>query len=380
MCMTSSVTGLINLLMNKISIAKPIIGEDEINEVIKVLKSGELTQGRWVEEFEKEFAKFTNTKFAIATSNGTTALHLSLLALGIKAGDEVITTPFTFIASVNAILYVGAKPVFVDIDPKTFNIDPDKIEEKITSRTKAILPVHLYGLPADMKKILEIAKKHNLFVLEDAAQAHGAKIGKQMVGSFGDLAAFSFYPTKNMTTAEGGMITTDNEVLAKKLKMLRNHGMEKRYYHDILGFNFRMTNIAAAIGIHQLKKLNKFNKKRAENARFLTEHLISVDGIQTPFIPSGFTHVFHQYTILIKDGKEKREKLAEYLNQNGVGTMIYYPVPVHKQKFIKDMYPGLILEITEKISVQVLSIPIHPSITREDLEKIVRLIKTFFAK
>lgn len=362
-----------------IPIAKPIIGDDEINEVVKVLKSGELTQGRWVEQFERDFAKFIQTKFAVATSSGTTALYLSLLALDIGSGDEVITTPFTFIASVNSILYTGAKPTFVDIDPQTFNIDPDKIEEKITPRTRAILPVHLYGLPADMDKILKIAKKYKLYVLEDAAQAHGAKIGNQTAGSFGDLASFSFYSTKNMTTGEGGMITTNNESLARKIKMLRNHGMEKRYHHDILGFNFRMTNIAAAIGIHQLKKLDKFNKKRAENARFLTEHLIGVDGIQTPFIPSGFTHVFHQYTILVKDGREKREKLMEYLGKNGVGSMIYYPIPVHRQKFIKDMYPGLTLEIAEQISDQVLSLPIHPSVQKKDLQKIAKLIREYFS-
>lgn len=365
-------------MIKTIPIAKPIIGDNEINEVVKVLKSGELTQGRWVEEFEGDFAKFTNTKFAVATSNGTTALHLALLSLGIGAGDEVITTPFTFIASTNAILYVGAKPVLVDIDPKTFNINPNLIEEKITSKTKAILPVHLFGLPADMKKILEISKKYKLFVLEDAAQAHGAKIGNQMTGNFGDLAAFSFYPTKNITTSEGGMITTNNELLAKKLKMLRNHGMEKRYHHDMLGFNFRMTNIQAAIGKHQLKRLNDFNKKRRENAQFLSKHLSGLDKIQTPFIPAGFTHVFHQYTILIKDGKEKREKLIEYLNKNRVGNMIYYPIPVHKQEFMKDMYHGVKLGITEQLSEQVLSLPIHPSLTKENLKRIVNLIKTYF--
>lgn len=371
--------GLNFLQMTKlIPIAKPNIGLDEINEVVEVLKSGELTQGRWVEEFERDFAKFVQTKFAIATSNGTTALHLALLALNIEVGDEVITTPFSFIASTNAILYVGAKPVFVDIDPKIFNINPSLIEEKITSKTRAILPVHLFGLPADMKKILEIAKKHNLFVVEDAAQAHGAKIDNKLVGSFGDLAAFSFYPTKNMTTAEGGMITTDSEELAKKLKVLRNHGMEKRYYHDVLGFNFRMSNIQAAIGIHQLKKINDFNKKRLENAQFLTEQLLGVGGIQTPFIPPGFTHVFHQYTILVKEGKEKRDELTEYLNKNGVSNMIYYPVPIHQQKFIRNMYPDLKLKIAEQISDQVLSLPIHPLLGRKDLEKIATLIRNYF--
>ncbi len=365
-------------MSNPISIAKPIIEDEEINEVIKVLKSGELTQGKWVDEFEKEFAKFIKTKYAIATSNGTTALQLALLALDIKEGDEVITTPFTFIASTNAILYVGAKPVFVDIDPLTFNIDPDLIEEKITSKTKAILPVHLFGLPANMDKILEVAKKYDLFVLEDAAQAHGAKIKNKMIGSIGDLAAFSFYPTKNMTTGEGGMITTNNEVFAKKIKKLRNHGMERRYYHDILGFNFRMTNIAAAIGIHQLKKIEYFNEKRIENAKFLTEKLSNIKQIQIPYIPKGYTHVFHQYSILIKDGEKKREELIEYLNQNEVATMIYYPVPVHMQKFMSE-YSSQVFNVSEDISTKILSLPVHPSLKRIELQKIVDLLNSFFS-
>lgn len=365
--------------MNKlISIAQPQINNEEINEVTAVLKSADLAAGKWVEEFESSFAKYCHTKYAVAVANGTCALYLALLALGIKQGDEVITTPFTFIASSNAILYTGAKPVLVDIDPKTFNIDPDKIEQNLTSKTRAILPVHLYGLPADMDKITGTAKKYKLFMLEDAAQAHGAKIDSQMVGSFGDLAAFSFYPTKNMTTGEGGMITTDNEVLNKKLRMLRNHGMEVRYHHDILGFNFRMTNMAAAIGIHQLKKLNIFNKKRAENARFLTEKLSKIKEIETPFIPSGFTHVFHQYTILVKRGKEKREKLIEYLSKNRVGSMIYYPIPVHKQKFMLPMYPNLRLKNAETAADRVLSLPIHPAVKKEDLVKIANLMKRFF--
>ncbi len=363
-----------------ISIARPIIDREEINEVIKVLKSGELAQGRWVEEFENNFAKFCNTNYAIAVSNGTTALQLALLALGIKQEDEVITTPFTFIASSNSILYTGAKPVFVDIDPKTFNIDPDRVEEKITSKTKVIMPVHLYGLPADMDKILKIASKYKLFVIEDAAQAHGARIGNKLVGSFGDLAAFSFYSTKNMTTGEGGMITTNNEVLAKKIRKLRNHGMERRYHHDILGFNFRMTNIAAAIGIHQLKKISDFNKKRIKNARFLTNGLSNINAIQTPFTPQNFTHVFHQYTILVKDGSGKRDKLAQYLNKNGVAAIVYYPIPVHKQKFMLAMYPKLYLKNAEEIAGQVLSLPIHPSVKKDELEKIAKLIVNFFTK
>lgn len=360
---------------NLISIAKPQVEKNEINEVIKVLKSGELSQGKWVEEFENSFAKFCLTKYAIAVSNGTTALQLALLALGVKQGDEVITTPFTFIATSNSILYTGAKPVFVDIDQGTFNIDPDFIEKKITSKTKVILPVHLYGLPADMDKISKIAKKHKLYVIEDAAQAHGAMIGTRLAGNFGDLAAFSFYSTKNITTGEGGMVTTNNEVFAKRLKILRNHGMERRYHHDILGFNFRMTNIAAAIGIHQLKKLNKFNKKRAENARFLTKQLSEIKGIATPFIPKNFTHVFHQYTILVKKGKNERDKLTQYLNKNGINASVYYPIPAYKQNFMLQLYPNLHLKNAEAAADQVLSLPIHPAVKKEDLARIANLIK-----
>lgn len=361
-----------------IPIAKPIIGKEEISEVITVLKSGQLTQGKWVEQLEDDFSKFINCKFAVATSNGTTALHLALLALGIKPGDEIITPSFTFIASTNSCLYVGAKPVFVDIDPKTFNINPDLIEEKITKKTKAIMLVHLFGLPANMDFILKIARKYKLLVIEDAAQAHGAKINKKFTGTMGDVAAFSFYPTKNMTTSEGGMITTNNKLLAKKLRLLRNHGMDKRYYHTSLGFNFRMTNIQAAIGIHQLKKLKDFNKKRSENALFLSKNLNDLDKIQTPFTPLGFTHAFHQYTILVRGKKGTREKLVEYLSQNGVSTMVYYPIPVHKQSFMKKMYSDIDLPITEKVASQVLSLPIHPSVNKSDLQKIVKSIRAFY--
>lgn len=367
--------------MNKIiHIAKPNINEEEINEVIKVLRSGELAQGRWVEKFENKFAKYIGTKFAIAVSNGTDALFLALLSLGIEAGDEVITTPFTFIASSNSILYTGAKPVFVDINPDTFNIDPNLIEEKITVKTKAIMPVHLFGLSADMDRISKIAKKHNLAVIEDAAQSHGAKIGNRCTGNLGDIATFSFYSTKNITTGEGGMITTNNKKLAIKIRMLRNHGMQKKYHHEILGFNSRMTNFQAAIGLHQLEKLDQFNKKRIENAKFLTDRLSKIRQIQTPYVPANFTHVFHQYTIIIKEGASVREKLMEFLDKNGVSSMIYYPIPIHKQKFMKKKYNNQKLINAEKSTRQVLSIPVHQSITKEELDKITQLFEIFFNK
>ncbi len=360
----------------KIPIAKPIMGIEEKKAVLAVLSSGMLSQGIWVEEFEKKFAKYIGTKYAITTSNGTCALHLALLALGIGKGDEVITTPFTFIASANSVLYTGAKPIFVDIDEKTFNMNPDLIEERITKKTKAILPVHLYGLPADMNKVMKIAKKHKLFVIEDACQAHGAKIRGKNVGSFGDMSCFSFYPTKNMTTGEGGMVTTNNKALAEKVRLLRDHGMKVRYYHDILGYNFRMTNIAAAIGTEQLKKLPKLNKKRVRNSRFLTSYLSKIKGIKVPFIPKEYKHVFHQYTICITPKyKLSRDKLIEVLEKNGVGYSIYYPVPVHKQKIYRNLGYKDKLPISEKLAKEVLSIPIHASLNQIDLKRIISSIK-----
>ena len=250
-----------------IPIAKPLIGDEEIEEVVKVLKSGFIAQGPKVAEFEEKFAEYIGVKHAVATSSGTTALHTALLALGIKAGDEVVTTPFTFAATSNSVLYVGAKPVFVDVNPETYNIDPEKIAEAITDKTKAIMPVHLYGQPADMDPIREIADENDLKVIEDAAQAHGAVYRGKMVGSMGDAACFSFYPTKNMTTSEGGMVTTDDGATADAARAIRAHGESQRYTHVMLGYNFRMTDVAAAIGLAQLKKLDTFNGKRIENAK-----------------------------------------------------------------------------------------------------------------
>jgi len=267
-----------------IPIAKPLIGDEEINAVIKVLKSGMLAHGKEVEAFEKEFAQYLGAKHAVAVVNGTAALDVALKVLKIGLGDEVITTPFTFIASANAILFQGARPVFADIDPKTYSLDPNEVLEKITDETKAIVVVHLYGQPADMKAFKEIAEDHKLYLIEDCAQAHGAEFEGQKVGTFGDIAAFSFYPTKNMTTGEGGMVVTNDCELAKKVDLIRNHGQAEKYLHVELGYNLRMTNIAAAIGRAQLKKLDEWNRKRIENARLLTEGISKIDGLTPPHV------------------------------------------------------------------------------------------------
>ena len=357
----------------KIPIANPIIGDEEIEEVVKVLKSGFIAQGPKVTEFEEKFAKFIGVKYAVATSSGTTALHTALLSCGIGEGDEVITSPFSFAATGNSILYTGARPVFVDIDIDTFNIDPDKIEEAITDKTKAIMPVQLYGQVADMDKVSEIAKKHDLFVIEDAAQAHGAVYKGKNVGSLGNMACFSFYPTKNMTTSEGGIITTDNEELAEKSKMIRAHGESKRYEHAILGYNFRMTDISAAIGLAQLKKIEKFNEKRIANANYLTKELNSIEGIATPKKLDDTKHVYHQYTIKVTNGN--RDDWVKLLNENGIGTGVYYPIPIYKQKLYIELGYSDKLENTEKATAEVISLPIHPNLAEKDLKSIVKVLK-----
>jgi dTDP-4-amino-4,6-dideoxygalactose transaminase len=356
-----------------IYIAKPVIGPEEKAAVLAVMDSGIIAQGPKVKEFEQAFAAMVGVEEAIATSSGTTALHTMLLAHGIGPGDEVITTPFTFIASANSIVYVGAKPVFVDIDPLTFNIDPSLIEAAITPRTKAIMPVHLFGLSCDMAAIMDIAERYNLAVLEDAAQSHGATYFGKEVGSFGS-GAFSLYPTKNMTSAEGGMVTTNDLEIAESCRVIRQHGMRRRYYHDELGFNFRMTDIHAAIGFEQIKKLEGFNRQRRKNARYFNEHL---EGVITPQEPANYEHVYHQYTIRVPDGR--RAGLVDHLQQNGVGFGIYYPVPIHKQTIYCEMGYDDQLEEAEKAALEVLSLPVHPSLTDAELETIVSAVNSFMA-
>lgn len=355
----------------RVNIASPQIGKEEIKAVTDVLKSGMLAQGPKVKEFEEKFAKFIGVKYAIATSSGTTALEVALRAHEIGAGDEVITTPFTFIASSNSILYTGARPVFVDIDEKTFNIDPEKIEKAITRKTKAIMPVHLYGQAADMTKIMAIARKHKLIVIEDACQSHGAEWRGKKVGSFG-TGAFSLYPTKNMTTGEGGMVTTSSKEIYEKANLLRAHGSKVKYYHDILGYNYRMTDLEAAIGTEQLKKLNKFNNLRINNAEFLNTNLSKITGIIVPESAKEAKHVYHQYTIRITaDFGCSRDEVLKELTGAGIGTAVFYPLPVNKQKIYQDLGYKMNTPIAAKVSEEVLSLPVHPGLKKSDLAYIV---------
>jgi dTDP-4-amino-4,6-dideoxygalactose transaminase len=360
----------------KINMAQPIMTENEINSVVEVLKSGILAHGKIVEEFENEFAKYIDCKYVVACNSGTSALHMALLANGIKEGDEVITTPFSFIASVNSILMCGAKPVFVDIHPVTYNIDSTKIEEKITPKTKAIMPVHLYGNPCNMANIMEIVNRYGLIVIEDACQSHGSVFHDKKVGNFG-TGCFSFYPTKNMTTSEGGMITTNDYNVYEKLKMIRNHGQSKRYYSDMLGYNYRMTNISAAIGKEQLKYLELWNTIRNLNAMYLINHLMNISGIVTPVVNTDYKHAFNQFTIRVtKEFGCDRNQLKERLANRGIASDIYYPLLMPEQKHLQELgYSCDGLDVAMFVKDEVLSLPVHPSLTKEDLDYIINSIK-----
>ncbi|HSM38640.1 MAG TPA: DegT/DnrJ/EryC1/StrS family aminotransferase [Candidatus Limnocylindrales bacterium] len=347
-----------------IPIARPQMGEEEKQSVWEALESGSLAQGARVRELEDRFAAFVGVPHAVATSSGTTALHLALLASGVEAGDEVITVPFTFIASAASILYTGARPAFVDIGEDDFCIDPALVEAAITPRTRAIMPVSLYGQPADMPALATLAERHGLALIEDAAQAHGASIGDRRSGSWG-AGCFSFYPTKNMTTGEGGMITTSDPDLAERARLLREHGMKVRYHHDVLGYNFRMTDVHASIGLAQLDKLPGYNRRRREIAgRYDAE----LRGVITPRVRAGVTHVYHQYTIRVAE----RDRFADELRQLGVGSGIYYPIPVHRQKpFVAMGYGDQRFKVTDRVTGEVLSIPVHPSLSDDEVATVI---------
>lgn len=348
-----------------IPIARPLIGDAEIAAVVEVLRSGQLAQGPRVKAFEDAFAEWSGAEFAVATSSGTSALHIALLACGIGSGDEVITSSFSFVASANSILFVGARPIFADIEADYYTISPAAIEAQITSRTKAIIPVHMYGQFSDMLAIAEIAEEHDLIVIQDACQAHGASLNGKPVGAYG-TACYSFYPTKNITTAEGGMLTTNDRDIAEKARMLRNHGSQRRYHHESLGYNLRMTEIQAAIGLAQLEKVDIWNEKRKANAARLTELIGGIDRIEPPVIRPGSDHVFHQYTVRFPD----RDRAADELTSHGIGVGVHYPTPIYNQPLYQQLGYDLMHPETERACREVLSLPVHPSLTSAELETI----------
>jgi perosamine synthetase len=363
-----------------IPISKPQLGQEEIDAVEAVLRSGIIASGPKVKEFEREFAAYIGSKHAVAVSNGTCALHAALFSLGIGPGDKVIVPAFTFIATSNSVLHAGAEPVFVDINEKSFNIDPEKIGEALRKdrqkKIKAVIIVHLYGRCCDMDAIMKTAKKHKIRVIEDSAQAHGSRYKNQAAGTFGDASAFSMYATKNMTTGEGGMVTTDSDKTAETLRKFINHGSERVYYHTLLGYNYRTTDIEAAIGLAQLKKLNDFNDKRRQNANRMKGMLQHYPNILLPEDGENCQHIYHQFTIRVKGGD--RDRFLKHLNDGGIGAKIFYPIPLHKQPVYRGVIKaGLRMPVAEKLAKEVISLPVHPGLTDVEFEKMAEVFNTF---
>jgi perosamine synthetase len=354
----------------QIPVARPAIGQDEISAVTAVLESGMLASGERVVEFEKKFADYCGTTHAVAINNGTAALHAALLAADIGPGDEVIVPSFTFFATASAVSMTGAKPVFVDVNEKTFCIDPAQVKNNITPKTKAVIGVHLFGQPFDIEGIKQVCESHNLILVEDAAQAQGAMWNGEKAGAMGHMGCFSFYATKNMTTGEGGMVTTSDKVLNERLRLLINHGQSEKYLHTRIGYNYRLTDVAAAIGIVQLKKLEKFNTRRRKNAEYFDTH-ISVKGLITPVVAPGMHHVYHQYVVRLTDEFPlKRADLMEYLKVKGIGTAVHYPIPLHHQPVYARANEPDSCPISTSLAKSVLSIPVHPFLDQKELSYI----------
>lgn len=348
-----------------IPLAMPLIGDDEIAAVTRVLRSGMLAQGREVAAFENEFAAAEGINAAAAVSNGTAALIAALQAIGIEPGDEVIVPSFTFAATANAVAAVGAIPVFADCDPDALCIDPDHAASLVTSRTRALIAVHLYGHMAPMTRLSELAGSNDLRLIEDAAQAHGATRDGHGVGALSDLATYSFYPTKNMTTGEGGMVTGRDPRLVDKIRLVRNHGMTERYRHAEIGTNARMTDIAASIGRVQLRRLETWNRQRRAIAATYDLHLAG--NVTIPSVAAGTHHVYHQYTVR----SPRREHLIASCEKAGVGYGIYYPIPCHQQPAFHRYSPGRALPVTERAATEVLSLPIRPNLTESEIERVI---------
>jgi len=355
-----------------IPVARPDLDEQEVEAAARVIRSGMLASGPNVVEFEAAFSNYCRTAHAVAVNNGTAALHATLLALGIGPGEEVIVPAFTFFATASAVCMCGARPVFADVDEDTFNISIDAVQEVISQRTRAVIGVHLFGQPCAIRPLQEICGERGIPLIEDAAQAHGAMYHGKKVGGWGTAGCFSFYPTKNMTTGEGGMVTTNDPGLAEKTREIINHGQAEKYLHVSIGYNFRMSDISAAIGLSQLAKLDGFNSRRKENAAFYDSH-IRAPGIVLPGTAPGAGHVYHQYVIRVRDEcRLSRDQLAEILREKGIGTAVHYPIPLHKQPVFGECAGHC--PMAEKLAGEVLSIPVHPLVTDDEREYICRCI------
>ncbi len=358
-----------------IHINLPSIGEEEVEAVVKVMRGGPLTNalgaGPMVTQFEKKFAEFAGVKHAVAVNTGTAALHSAVVATGVKQGDEVILPSFTFVATAEAVVMAGGKPVFTDIDPETYNLSPAEIEKNVTKKTRAIMPVDLYGFSVDSKPISEIAAEHDLAVVEDAAQAHGATYAGKPAGVFADAACWSLYASKNITTGEGGVATTDNDEIAETLRLIRTHGEKAKYASLRLGYNYRMSEIQAAIGLVQLKKLSTFVAKRRENAKRLTKLLAGSDRLKLPMESEERKHSWYLYTVRLQNSKgNERNKIVEELQKKGIGAVAYYVNPVHQMPYYRETFGERKLPETENAAGQVFSLPVHPGVTEAQVDYI----------
>jgi len=350
-----------------IPIARPAIGQEEISAVTAVLESGMLAAGDRVLELETKFADYCGTTHAVAINNGTAALHAALLAADIGPGDEVIVPSFSFIATASAVLMCGATPIFCDVNDQTYTINTEQLEERVTPKTRAVIGVHLYGQPFDVTGVQNVCELHSLKLIEDAAQAHGALCNGSKVGSFGHFGCFSFYATKNMITGEGGMVTTSEKAYAERLRLIINHGQSEKYLHTRLGYNYRMTDMAAALGIVQLKKLEKFNLRRRKNADYYNANL-SVKGLITPYVAPGMHHVYHQYVIRLTDEfPMKRDAFIDYLKAKGIGSAVHYPIPIHRQPLFGLANDPDPCPVSTRLSSSVLSLPVHPLLDQKEL-------------
>jgi len=360
----------------KIPIAKPVFSDGVLGDISQVLKSGYLRQGPRTKQFEEEFRKKVGARYAYAVNSGTAALHVAYLSI-LKPCDEVIVPDFTFMSTASTVVFSGGRPVFADIDGETLTIDPEDVNEKVAPKTRAIAPVHLFGNAADMKALREIAEDHNLYLVSDAAQAHGTRIDGEDVGSLDHINCYSFYPTKTITTGEGGMVTTNDEKFYEKGKLIRNHGQESQYLHRILGFNYRMTEIAAVIGLSQLEMIDGFLEKRRRNAGVLTEGLKGIPGLRPQRTGRGVEHSYSYYAVImdLERFRCNRDEFVEALKAENVDCMVYYPIPLTKQPALRKYAGEAQCPVAKETSEKVFSIPVHPSLSERDLGNIVEALE-----
>lgn len=359
-----------------VPIVRVQLGDEEIRSVVQVLRSGQLRAGRWVEAFEERFARVVGARYAIAVNSGTAALQLAY-QLFLKPGDEIIVPDFTFVATASMALAIGARPVLADVDPESWTLDPASVEKRITRHTRAIAPVHLYGNPANARALTRLARRHRLRIIWDAAQAHGAFSDGRDVGSLPEVVCYSFYPTKNLTTGEGGMLTTSNKALAARLRLTRSHGESKRYFHTLLGYNYRLTDIAAAIGMGQLRKLPRFLRARRRNAAILSRGLGGIPGLELPRISRGDRHAFCLYTVRVNAPVlgVSRDDLQKSLAAQGVETSTHYPRALHQQPLFRRLGTDRDFPVSTMLAKSVLSLPVHPELDDDDLHRVIDAVR-----